>query len=101
MLRENLRCIHRESSYLAHNLELKYFLLLEAQVGRFLENLRDLHWEMFLVQDLERWEVLLMAVHMYMASFRGLHWDMIFLQWRKDLQGCLIRMIQGQGLSCQ
>ena len=54
-------------------------LLLAAQVGRLLSNLRDIHLEMLLVQDMELWGVLIISDQMEMESLRDIHWEMLFL----------------------
>ena len=59
-----LRVLHWEISYLAHNLELGWVLMLAAQMGKLMENFRYILWEILLVQDLEPWEVLMMAFQM-------------------------------------
>ena len=50
--------------------------MLVEQIVRFLENLRDRHWYMFLVQDMELWEVLLMVSQMdnFLSSLRVKLW---------------------------
>ena len=58
---EILRVIHWERSNLVQNMELRHVLLLVSHMGRLMANLRDIHWDMLLVQDL-----LLMADYMNM-----------------------------------
>ena len=42
-------------------------------MGRLLAYLRDIHWKMLLVHDMEIWEVLMKEVQMekFLASLRG------------------------------
>ena len=47
--------------------------MLSSEVGRLMENLRDLHWEMLLVQDLKLWEDFLMKSQMGMERLKDLH----------------------------
>ena len=72
---------------------------MEDQGGRLLENLRDIDWEIILVQDLELWEVLLMAYHMEMSGLMDIYWGILLLERRKSLQGYLIRVLQEKGWS--
>ena len=61
---ESLRFLHWENSYLDQKLELRSIIVLTAQKGRLLGNLRDIHREMLLVKDMELWEFLMMAADM-------------------------------------
>ena len=74
-----LSVLHWESSYLVQNMELRKVLMLDAQVGRFMETLRDINWEMILVQDMDPWEVLMMEAQTEIESLKYLHWNMLLI----------------------
>ena len=74
-----LSVLHWESSYLVQNMELRKVLMLDAQVGRFMETLRDLNCEMILVQDMDPWEVLMMEAQTEIESLKYLHWNMLLM----------------------
>ena len=76
---ESLSILHWEISYLVQNMELRKVLMLEVQVGRFMETFRDLNWEMILVHGMELWEVLMMEVQTEITSLKYLHWIMLLM----------------------
>ena len=76
---ESLSILHWEISYLVQNMELRKFLMLEVQVGRFMETFRDLSWKMILVHGMELWEVLMMEVQTEITSLKYLHWIMLLM----------------------
>ena len=79
MKMESLSILHWEISYLVQNMELRKVLMLEVQLGRFMETFRDPNWEMILVHDMDLWEVLMMEVQTEIGSLKYLHWIMLLM----------------------
>ena len=55
---------------------------MEYQMGRLMENIRYIQWDMLLVQDLDLWEVLLIEVHMdqFLPRLRVKVWKISFMK---------------------
>ena len=55
---------------------------MEYQMGRLMENMRYIQWDMLLVQDLDLWEVLLIEVHMdkFLPRLRVKVWKIRFMK---------------------
>ena len=55
---------------------------MEYQMGRLMENMRYIQWDMLLVQDLDLWEVLLIEVRMdkFLPRLRVKVWKIRFMK---------------------
>ena len=64
---------------------------MEYQMGRLMENMRYIQWDMLLVQDLDLWEVLLIEVHMdkFLPRLRVKVWKICFIK-NKELREVLL-----------
>ena len=64
---------------------------MEYQMGRLMENMRYIQWDMLLVQDLDLWEVLLIEVHMdkFLPRLRVKVWKICFMK-NKELREVLL-----------